>query len=232
MEFADLASSFLPYEDRLEWNEGEVYAIEQSTRAKVMHCALEVFRTIAIFSRCALLSIAKFPVYAVRTVCSISSGKKEEAFDLPISSAQELADALPEKVGFSDSFYQTVGLGTKYSAKKLEGTSNWDKWLTPEHIEGGEQDYHAFFTDVLSDPVPFVEILRSMGSTAYRFSLEWSVIEIEPGRYNPEAIAIYKNFIRELQQAGIEPYCLSGLNSWAALRSLKIRISMLGMQLR
>lgn len=206
MEFADLASSFLPYEDRLEWNEGEVYAIEQSTRAKVMHCALEVFRTIAIFSRCALLSIAKFPVYAVRTVCSISSGKKEEAFDLPISSAQELADALPEKVGFSDSFYQTVGLGTKYSAKKLEGTSNWDKWLTPEHIEGGEQDYHAFFTDVLSDPVPFVEILRSMGSTAYRFSLEWSVIEIEPGRYNPEAIAIYKNFIRELQQAGIEPY--------------------------
>ena len=202
----DLASSFLPPENRYVWNEGDVVAVEKSTPAKVTHCALEILRTTANFAKFAVTGIVTLPFYAARSIHAICYGKKEAPFVLPVSTAIDFANASPAKVGFSDSLYQTVGLGTKHSATKLDGVSNWDKWLDPKHIEGGEQDYNAFFTDVLSNPAPFIDILKSMGSNVYRFSLEWSVIETAPGVYNQEAIAVYKNFISQLQQAGIEPY--------------------------
>lgn len=116
---------------------------------------------------------------------------------------------LPSHVGFSDSLFQTSGLGTSASATPFEfpGECNWQAWLNPEAIEGtiGE-NYKKFFVDILKNPDPFIAILKEMGVTAHRFSLEWSVLEPCYGMYNEEAIDLYTQFIHKLRDAGIEPY--------------------------
>jgi len=122
-----------------------------------------------------------------------------------IDTPADLASALPADFGFADSLFQSSGLGTAHSATPLEGKSDWNKWLTKEHIEGHE-NYGELFVDILSNPQPFIYILKQMNVTAHRFSLEWAVIEPEPGRIDMKAVALYRNFIRELKNAGIEPY--------------------------
>lgn len=138
----------------------------------------------------------------------ISLFKKEQPPRPPlINIPADIPSALPEHFGFADSLFQTSGLGTWASPTKLEGISNWDRWLDPRRIEGtDDKEYRKFFIDVLKNPTPFIDILKEMNATAHRFSLEWSVIEPEPGRYDPEAIALYRNFIQKLKQEGIEPY--------------------------
>ncbi len=112
---------------------------------------------------------------------------------------------LPPHFGFSDSLFQSSGLGSQFSATALEGRSNWDRWISSERVEPVD-NMHEMFTDILNNPKPFIEILTKMHVTAHRFSLEWSVIEPQPGNLDQGAIQLYRNFIQELKNAGIEPY--------------------------
>jgi len=110
--------------------------------------------------------------------------------------------------GSAESLFQLSGLGTFASATpNLPGECNWNRWLTPEHIEGTEDgDYERFFVDILTDPDPFIRLLKEMNMTAYRFSMEWSVMEPARGVSGTQAIALYANFIKKLLEADIEPY--------------------------
>lgn len=49
------------------------------------------------------------------------------------------------------------------------------------------------------------DLLQKMNMNAYRFSIEWSRIEPEEGRWNAEAIAYYKDYLKELKRRDIEP---------------------------
>ena len=203
----DVASSFLPPKDEVKWNAGNLQVIELSTRQKVEHCVIELFRTIANLGAFTVMAALNLPSYTFHCIRSACSSEMPAAAALPDYSAEAFAATMPQDRGFSDSHFQTGGLGTSSSATPLAGISTWEKWLNPAHIEGGEQNYKEFFTDVLSNPAPFINLLKDMGSTAYRFSLEWSVMQpTQDGAYNQEAIAAYKNFIQALQDAGIEPY--------------------------
>ncbi len=116
---------------------------------------------------------------------------------------------LPDHVGYASSMFQDSGIGSRYSATQgLEGTCHWDPWLTSKHIDGThEKDFPQFFIDILRDPEAYVNILKKQGSTAYRFSLEWSVIQPAfKGTYSEEAIALYRRFIHLLLANHIEPY--------------------------
>jgi beta-glucosidase/6-phospho-beta-glucosidase/beta-galactosidase len=76
----------------------------------------------------------------------------------------------------------------------------------PKHIRHPEGfDYKNFFIDILSDPTAYINMLRSQNVTAHRFSLEWSVIEPNPGQIDMDAVACYRNFIQALIAAGITP---------------------------
>ncbi len=110
--------------------------------------------------------------------------------------------------GSAASLFQLSGLGTFASATPhLPGESNWNRWLIPDHIEGTEdEDYERFFVDILTNPDPFIRLLKEMNMTAFRFSMEWAVMEPAKGAAGAEAIALYGNFIKKLFEAGIEPY--------------------------
>jgi beta-glucosidase len=51
-----------------------------------------------------------------------------------------------------------------------------------------------------------VNALKELGLNSYRFSIEWSRIEPEKGIYSEEGIEYYKNLVKELKDAGIEPF--------------------------
>jgi beta-glucosidase/6-phospho-beta-glucosidase/beta-galactosidase len=116
---------------------------------------------------------------------------------------------LPDHVGYASSMFQDSGIGSKYSATQgLEGTCHWDPWLTPKHIDKTrEEDFLQFFIDILGNPLPYIQILKELGSTAYRFSLEWSVIQpTHKEGYNLYALDLYRRFILLLKENHIEPF--------------------------
>ncbi|MFA6197658.1 MAG: glycoside hydrolase family 1 protein [Patescibacteria group bacterium] len=57
--------------------------------------------------------------------------------------------------------------------------------------------YHRFKEDI--------ELAKSLGHNAHRFSIEWSRVEPEPGVYDESAIDHYRDVIKELRSRGIEP---------------------------
>lgn len=50
------------------------------------------------------------------------------------------------------------------------------------------------------------DILKSLGQNAHRFSIEWSRIEPQEGKFNEEAIEHYRKVILALKSRGIEPF--------------------------
>ncbi len=196
-----LEKCLIPSPDTTLWNEGAPIEVPLATSEKVQHYVANIFLLIgnlALFPFAAAYSLANYTVDLFK--------ESEPVTKLPSGPVD--AKSLPEHFGFADSLFQTSGLGTSASATPLEGTCDWDKWLNPKRIEGTKagEDYRKFFVDILGNPEPFINILREMNVNAHRFSLEWSVIEPQPGQYNLEAIALYRNFIKQLKANGIEPY--------------------------
>ncbi len=54
------------------------------------------------------------------------------------------------------------------------------------------------------------DLIKELNLNAFRFSIEWSRIEPEEGKWNEEEIKHYKNYIKELRRRKIEPF----LNIW------------------
>jgi beta-glucosidase/6-phospho-beta-glucosidase/beta-galactosidase/ABC-type amino acid transport substrate-binding protein len=50
-----------------------------------------------------------------------------------------------------------------------------------------------------------IELARRLGSKAFRFSIAWARVEPEPGQFNDEAFAHYRDVIRAIRDAGMEP---------------------------
>ncbi len=98
----------------------------------------------------------------------------------------------------------------KANAERLaEGAKNkWQPWqqkqfpemLKPEnYISGRSGDHYNRFREDF-------DIVKSLGHNAHRFSIEWSRIEPEEGKFNEEEIEHYRRVILALRQRGIEPF--------------------------
>jgi len=88
--------------------------------------------------------------------------------------------------------------GSATSSYQAEGgidNSDWSKFfdagLSCDH-------YHRFEEDF--------DLLRKLGMNAYRFSLEWSRIEPEQGKFNSEEIEHYKEVLLALRRKNIIPF--------------------------
>jgi beta-glucosidase len=70
----------------------------------------------------------------------------------------------------------------------------------PENYMSGlaVDHYHRYEADL--------DIARSLGHTAHRFSIEWSRIEPEEGKFDEQEIAHYQDVIRALRTRNIEPF--------------------------
>jgi len=98
----------------------------------------------------------------------------------------------------------------KKNAERLarEAKEKWQPWqqerfpemFKPENYISGRacDHYHSYEKDF--------DIAKSLGQNAHRFSIEWSRIEPEQGKFNEKEIEHYRKVILALKKRGIEPF--------------------------
>jgi beta-glucosidase len=140
------------------------------------------------------------------------------------TAGESTADATPRR-RFPDGFYW----GVATSAYQVEGAWNedgkgpsiWDTYAhTPGNIANDENGdvandhYHRYQDDVA--------LMRSIGATAYRFSIAWPRIFPDgTGTPNAKGLDFYHRLVDELLGAGIEPFAT--LYHWDLPQTLQDR---------
>ncbi|PIY95441.1 MAG: glycoside hydrolase family 1 protein [Candidatus Kerfeldbacteria bacterium CG_4_10_14_0_8_um_filter_42_10] len=95
--------------------------------------------------------------------------------------------------------------GTATSSHQVEGGQNndWTEW-EPGKINDGSVSGQA--CDSWNRYSEDFDLIQKLNNNAYRFSIEWSRIEPEEGKWNQEAISRYQKMVLELRQRKIEPF--------------------------
>lgn len=94
--------------------------------------------------------------------------------------------------GAATSAYQVEGANINDWSKLALERSGWpDAGKACDH-------YHLFKEDF--------ELAKSLGHNAHRFSIEWSRVEPEEGKFNNKEIEHYKEVILALKERGLEPF--------------------------
>lgn len=97
--------------------------------------------------------------------------------------------------------------GAATSAHQVEGGNDRNDWSVFERqgkVARGEvsgiacDHYNRFAEDF--------RIAAALGHGAHRFSIEWSRVEPEEGRFDEEALAHYGRVLEELHQRGLKPF--------------------------
>jgi beta-glucosidase len=96
--------------------------------------------------------------------------------------------------------------GAATAAYQVEGgitANNWAQWevdrdVAPERRCGRAVEHWQRFDEDL-------ELMRWLGLSAYRFSVEWSRVEPLPGWFDPEPMRRYRRWCERLREAGIAP---------------------------
>jgi len=97
-------------------------------------------------------------------------------------------------------FPQDFLWGTAVSAYQVEGGINCD-WSTPHQKIGGGpagkacDHYNLYEQDF--------DLMEKLNLNAFRFSIEWSRIEPEPGKFNQKEIEHYRKYLKSLKARGI-----------------------------
>lgn len=101
--------------------------------------------------------------------------------------------------------------GVSTSSYQIEGAAHeggrtdciWDVYAKePGNIHNGDNGevacdhYHRYKEDV--------QLMKELDVDYYRFSISWSRIYPEKGKYNPEGMQFYKNLLNELKANGIK----------------------------
>ncbi len=97
--------------------------------------------------------------------------------------------------------------GAATSAHQIEGANDgndwWDWEQIPGRIRGGVRSGSACLGwDRYEEDL---DLLRNLGLNAYRFSVEWSRIEPEPGRYDEAALLHYRRVLEACRARAIVP---------------------------
>ncbi|MEK9154654.1 MAG: glycoside hydrolase family 1 protein [Patescibacteria group bacterium] len=98
----------------------------------------------------------------------------------------------------------------KENAERLarEAKNKWQKWQQEKFPEMFEPE--NYISDRACDHYNRYEedfdIAKSLGHNAHRFSIEWSRIEPEEGKFNEDEIEHYRKVIKALRERGIEPF--------------------------
>ncbi|MBI3552852.1 MAG: glycoside hydrolase family 1 protein [Elusimicrobia bacterium] len=105
------------------------------------------------------------------------------------------------------SFPKSFLWGASTSAYQIEGGNDrsalwdWEKKKGWERSGQAAGSWEKFDEDL--------KIIKALNLNAYRFSVEWSRVEPEPGRIDQNALERYVSWARKLGQEGIRPFvCL------------------------
>ncbi len=99
--------------------------------------------------------------------------------------------------------------GTATSAHQVEGDNKNNDWWDWEHKGGGR----VFGDHISGDACQWwagragedVERMAALNNNAHRLSVEWSRIEPREGQWNHAALDRYREILKSLRAAGIEP---------------------------
>ncbi len=103
-------------------------------------------------------------------------------------------------------FPENFLFGTASAAFQIEGHNTHSDWAAWEKL-GKNEDAQMVGagTDHWNRMSEDVELLKKLGMRSYRFSIEWSRLETEPGVWDANAIEQYRSFVDKLEAAGISP---------------------------
>lgn len=96
--------------------------------------------------------------------------------------------------------------GAATSAHQVEGyneKNDWWAWEAQGRIEGGARSGPA--TDHWNRFKEDLRLAADLGLNAYRFSIEWSRIEPEKGRFDESALQWYAELLAECERLGLLP---------------------------
>src|SRR4051812_37620662 len=96
--------------------------------------------------------------------------------------------------------------GAASSSHQVEGGNhnNWSEWERVQgHIKDGSVSGRA--VDFWNRYAEDFELLAKMGLNAYRFSVEWSRVEPEEGRFDEAVLEHYAQMVAELKRRGVTP---------------------------
>lgn len=106
--------------------------------------------------------------------------------------------------------------GSATSAHQVEGGLNndWSKWEKSEKrladLKKKQQDPLDFISGAAANSYlennADIKCLRDLNCNSYRFSVDWSRIEPEEGKFSEEALEYYRDFIVKLRAHNIEPF--------------------------
>lgn len=104
-------------------------------------------------------------------------------------------------IKFPDNFFW----GTVTSAHQIEGNNTKNDWWEAEqkglvpHKSGKACDsYNRYGEDF--------DLAKAIANNAHRFSIEWSRVEPEEGKFSEEVIEHYRKVLQALRARGIEPF--------------------------
>jgi beta-glucosidase len=96
--------------------------------------------------------------------------------------------------------------GVSTAAYQVEGNNHnaqWYEWETAGRIRSG--DCAGIACDWWANAERDFDFARDLGLNALRLSVEWSRIEPEEGRWNPQALERYRELLQALVERGIRP---------------------------
>ncbi|MGB9858220.1 MAG: glycoside hydrolase family 1 protein [Dictyoglomaceae bacterium] len=107
------------------------------------------------------------------------------------------------KYKFPDSFYW----GTATSSHQIEGGNIYNDWWEFEQQgKVKERQVSGLACDSWNKYEEDFDLIEKLNNNAYRFSIEWSRIEPEEGKFKKEAIERYKDMLLSLRRRNIEPF--------------------------
>ena len=108
--------------------------------------------------------------------------------------------------GVADSAYQTEGAEGPHGKLYDNSWTRFEKERNLIPAQKGCQRWTRFKEDI--------ELIKKSGFKIYRFSVEWSKIEPQPGMFNQEAIDHYKDVCKELIKQKIIPVVCLFHHTW------------------
>ncbi|MFA6338824.1 MAG: glycoside hydrolase family 1 protein [Candidatus Paceibacterota bacterium] len=94
--------------------------------------------------------------------------------------------------------------GSATSAYQVEGNILNNDWAIA--AKDGKVPNAGLACDHYNRFTEDFDIVKSLGQNSYRFSVEWSRIEPEEGKFNEDAINHYREVINDLKSKGLEPF--------------------------
>ncbi|MFA6547652.1 MAG: family 1 glycosylhydrolase [Candidatus Magasanikbacteria bacterium] len=106
--------------------------------------------------------------------------------------------------------------GCATSAHQIEGglTNDWSEWekstLRLKHLTDKQLNHFEFISGSAANSFENnnadIACMRELNLNAYRFSVDWSRIEPENGKFDQTALDYYLDFIKKLRAHHIEPF--------------------------